>query len=271
MPSLGRVVYTTGSVVRGVASFLWTLIPILLFFILLSIFVNSTDRSFVQNHQSGNEELRRSAFGVDYLPRDLHQAQEWGCFDRAVDTGDIHWVPGTTVLVNCADEHRNGVYMAVPGEGPELLEFVCLRPLVVGETYTISSGDFAGMVYTVRAPSNRQQWCSSADQDCPLPPPVSDIEHTTTFLASSLEKQPNGNLSVPLVCDRREITVVVDESSRSDIVLDTSSWLPNYMLTVSNPQLDTVKVVTPNNQIQEIASGTTVRLWYLPDGNCGRC
>lgn len=254
-PIVSGLYHRTYGCIRSTASFLWTLIPILLFFILLSIFINSTDRSL----RGSQPDDLGSVIGVDYLPRSEEEAEHWGCFDHAVDTADIHWVAGMSVLVNCTSS-RDGVYMAIPGDAPGQLEFVCLRPLVPGEVYSVLSGEAAGLKFVVPEPMT-----SVTPGVVTTPPPITGGS-SEPLLSCSLVRQPNGRLTVPFVCTRRSSTVVVTDLSE----LDATGWMEGYLLTVVNPQHEEVQVHVSHDGPVRVPAHSTARLWFT-EGGCSSC
>lgn len=238
------------SFTKTVSKFLYSLIPILLFCILLSIFVNSTDRRLSSGGQDTGNHI-----GVDFLAKDRKEAELWGCFVemKARDTSDIHWEPGMTVLVNSCGS-KNGVYMVVPDRRE--LSFVCLRPLVSGESYSIHRGTFAGFVYRVPEHSPLHEL---SPRVCPSDN-ISAVE-TLVTLTSSLETTAGAQLRLPFVQYTRTRRAVVDTGPGT--VLDCREWSgqDGYGLDLWNP--------TPHQVVVETATGSvpvppkqSLKLWF---------
>lgn len=119
-------VYTACSVI-------WAVTPFLIFFILISVFINSTDRPI----RGG--EWRRSV-PVDLLASSLEEADSWGCFAEHVPVDVQNLVQiGTTVLVELG-KAEDGIYMALPTTGGSSLSFLKMKQTVPGESYKILRG-----------------------------------------------------------------------------------------------------------------------------------
>lgn len=113
---------------------IWAVTPFLIFFILISVFINSTDRPI-----RGGE--WRYSVPVDLLASSLDEADSWGCFAERVPVDVQNTVQvGTTVLVELG-KAEDGVYMALPTTGGDnTLSFLKMKQTVPGESYKILRG-----------------------------------------------------------------------------------------------------------------------------------
>jgi hypothetical protein len=121
------------------------MIPFLLFFILISIFINSTDRPF------NIKRVRPDVVVLDLFATDQEEAERWGCFAEDIPRSvQQQFEIGTTVLIDVGNQ-CDGVYIVIPlleDVDPERmstgLAFMKLKHTSPGEVYKFQRGTFRG-------------------------------------------------------------------------------------------------------------------------------
>lgn len=250
------------SVLYTGCSLVWAVTPFLLFFILISVFINSTDRPI----RSGEW---RNSVPVDFLASSLEEASSWGCFAELVPS-EVHNVvrAGTTVLVELG-KPEDGVYMAIPTEQENELAFMKLKQTVPGETYKILRGTYRSREIVI------QDIPGASGPARPLLSALTSVGSQRTVLLSQLPATLQGTdiLYVDVLAAKagNERVVLVNDVTQQGVVelrLDLQKWEYSYFveLCVLNLSQHTTMCVLGLGRPREPVPPLSQRTYFVQKG-----